>query len=344
MGCSVRSHSTAVTTSATAQTRLQTLSLPQQLASRRIAIDLHNRCVSSDCGPQSFTNQAIRFCWVHPPLGIAFTSSIAHYAVRVRVWRHDHTSQTVRSRSIQNSSTVFVVDCAAHAPASGAKHLHVAYQFTAALHAHACGVLLRSGPGHPQLALSLPLTRALVCCCLSSSASQEFVVDVSLDLMQYISESFNDMLVPSSATCQHGAVQSHKGQGPSTGLDTCPSLMGSSCSTHSNQVVPDSPTCRQSQQQDAPASSRSSDCSMRGSCEPDAPAGPSSSRSSSSAGMDLERTDSLPQARSSSLAYDDDFVFQCYYGDPNSPANQQQQRVKKLSPFAAFSTFPGFGY
>jgi hypothetical protein len=58
--------------------------------------------------------------------------------------------------------------------------------------------------------------------------------------------------------------------------------------------------------------------------------------------MDLERTDSLLQTRSSFLSYDDEFVFQCYYGDPSSPANQQQQRVKKLSPFAAFATFPGF--
>jgi hypothetical protein len=61
--------------------------------------------------------------------------------------------------------------------------------------------------------------------------------------------------------------------------------------------------------------------------------------------MGLQRTDSTPQTRSSSsLSYDDDFVFQCYHGDPNSPANQQQQRAKKLSPFAAFATFPGFNF
>jgi hypothetical protein len=45
---------------------------------------------------------------------------------------------------------------------------------------------------------------------------------------------------------------------------------------------------------------------------------------------------------SSCQSYDHDFVWQCYYGDPNSAGNKQQQRPKQVSPFAAYAAFPGY--
>jgi hypothetical protein len=54
-----------------------------------------------------------------------------------------------------------VVDGAAHIPASAAMCFWFIQQSTAPLQSHACGVLPSSGPDHPLLALSSPLTRAL---------------------------------------------------------------------------------------------------------------------------------------------------------------------------------------
>lgn len=193
-----------------------------------------------------------------------------------------------------------------------------------------------------------PLPHPHVICCSpapsSSSSPQEQqvpLVDVSLDLMQYMSESFaaDEGWVVPTATNQ----QPHAGATKAGSLAACSSLMGSSCSTHSNQMVPDSPTCSSTSSQQ-----QQQDCDMRGSsCGSDATAAaaPTSSGSGSSSSMMLQRAGSQPHsaaAAGSCLCYDDDFVFQCYYGNPNSPANQQQQRPKQHSPFAAYASFPGF--
>jgi hypothetical protein len=190
----------------------------------------------------------------------------------------------------------------------------------------------------------------VICCCflLSFNLQQEQqvpLVEVSLDLMQYMSDSFagDAWVVPTMTTSQ----QPHAGTKGAGSLAACSSLMGSSCSSHSNQMVPDSPTCssnssQQQQQQD--------DCNMVGSSSEDATAAAAaaattttSSDSGSSSSMMLQRTGSHPQpAAGSCLSYDDDFVFQCYYGNPSSPANQQQQRAKQQSPFAAYAYVPGF--
>lgn len=196
---------------------------------------------------------------------------------------------------------------------------------------------------NPPWQQPLPHPRVICCSPAPSSPLQEQqvpLVDVSLDLMQYMSESFaadDGWVVPTAPTNQ----QPHAGATKAGSLAACSSLMGSSCSTHSNQMVPDSPTCSSS----TSSQQQQQDCDMR--CGSDAAAAATPTSSGSSSSVMLQRAGSQPHpaaaaAAGSCLSYDDDFVFQCYYGNPNSPANQQQQRPKQHSPFAAYASFPGF--
>lgn len=149
-----------------------------------------------------------------------------------------------------------------------------------------------------------------------------------MDLLQYMSEGLVAACNSLQAACQPQATACCP-------LDAYPSL-GSGCSAHSNQMEPESPTYKQHTQQ-SPASSPSSSSRT---CHTDAgPTPASSTPSSSSAGSaDMEQ-----QLKASSCqSYDDDFVWQCYFGDPNSAVNKQQQRPKQVSPFAAFATIPGY--
>mgnify|MGYP001807685640 FL=1 len=162
------------------------------------------------------------------------------------------------------------------------------------------------------------------------SPQEKNFVDISMDLLQYMSEGLEAACNSLQAACQPQATACCP-------LDAYPSL-GSGCSAHSNQMEPESPTYKQHTQQ-SPASSPSSSSST---CHTDTgptPASSTPSSSSSSAGSaDMEQ-----QLKASSCqSYDDNFVWQCYFGDPNSAVNKQQQRPKQVSPFAAFATFPGY--
>jgi len=180
-------------------------------------------------------------------------------------------------------------------------------------------------------------------------------ISVDLDLLQYMSEGLD---AACTVNCCHQ-------QGPTVQPDriSCSSLIGSRCSTHSDHLLQQAaPASTQAQGAQPPCKSchaaRNDDCSscssMSNSCDVQSPAGSSStthssSSSSSSSGMvqeDYNQVEQpaapLPAPCSRPVAYDDDFVWQCYFGDPSSPANQQQQRPKPTSPFAAFASFPGF--
>lgn len=177
-------------------------------------------------------------------------------------------------------------------------------------------------------------------------------ISVDLDLLQYMSEGLD---AACTVTCGHQ-------QGPTAQPDRCrcSSLIGSRCSTHSDHLLQQQavPASTQAHGTQPPCKSchaaRNNDCSscssMSNSCDVQLPMGSSSStHSSSSSGMVQEDINQLlqpaaplPAPCSRPTAYDDDFVWQCYFGDPSSPANQQQQRPKPVSPFAAYASFPGF--
>jgi hypothetical protein len=163
-----------------------------------------------------------------------------------------------------------------------------------------------------------------------------------MDLLQYMSESLADTYQQPHKACQQ--QQAHTSE-----MQHCSSLMGSRCSTDCSDLITDTPTCSKAQQQQEPPSRGTCNNSSNSSCdtEADAPAPASSIPSSATSDAiddTLQSAASLSSSSgsSSSKAYDEAFVWQCYYGNPSSPENQQLQRPKPLSPFAAFSTFPGF--
>lgn len=163
-----------------------------------------------------------------------------------------------------------------------------------------------------------------------------------MDLLQYMSESLDTAwAATSTSSCQQAAPKCD-----ANALQTCLTV-GSSCSSHGGQMLPETPAYSKHTQQcqQSPASSTST-CT---SCHSDAVPAPVLSSSPASSISTVAEDHQQQQASagvqasvSSARSYPDDFVWQCYFGDPNSDANKQQQRPQRLSPFAAFSTFPGF--